>query len=372
MFKGPVDFKNEKDFNKLVGILKAISKNVNKGAEKEGKPCGGCNSQDYQYLYRTNKCENCVMCERCEKDVKISKRCPVCSTDFFNEIIVTKLDQARSDLQRNVSNFKSNLNRLIMDVIVNLCFENTVNRANLPNAKVVERIIELLLPKPLIQMLNQPDPNAFDFNLNPSIKSNIFQLLLNYNQNEVESHLDNIFSKSVRFIKENYKKDDLTSIKLMYVNSIEDSLYSKSSFSAKDANNLDIDVSNGIQHLNYLNQMDINDSSLSKIEQFKLIAKIKFCLVTCAKLVNEFKENNDLFHTYLALTREFLNNNKDCLNFQFFLIKQIFRRFGKQNLVEASKDKLFKWIIPKNILDSDSQVRLFSVFFAIKSFVNLF
>ena len=77
-------------------------------------------------------------------------------------------------------------------------------------------------------------------------------------------------------------------------------------------------------------------------------------MVTCAKLINVFNQNDTNHENYLHLISNFVQQNNNCLWLRFFLIKQIFRRFGKQDLVELMKNNRFEWIT-QNVLSNQSK-----------------
>ena len=344
LFKGAIDFKKYECFEKLMKTLKLIINGTKKTTFEQNKPCEGCTSIEYDELYAKNDCK---ICSKCKIEYQSTKKCPACNKTsktlaqiekFSNFSCLTKYNQ-----------FKLNLNNFIMDIILNICFKDS----ELPDSQVVDLIIDYLLPKP-----NDLDEKSilfnFDLDKSPSIKSNLFQLLLNHRQENVESHLNNIFSKSARFLRDNYKIDDLSNLKLMYLNSFEDNLYLKSSLDSSTSNNLSLDICEGTKILNEIFDSLNTIDNLDTINQLKLIAKIKFCLVTCAKLINVFNQNDTNHENYLHLISNFVQQNNNCLWLRFFLIKQIFRRFGKQDLVELMKNNRFEWIT-QNVLSNQSK-----------------
>ena len=69
---------------------------------------------------------------------------------------------------------------------------------------------------------------------------------------------------------------------------MEDNLYAKSTLDAS-ASNLDANVADAIGYMSDIgDKSDIlsDASECSQLTQFKLLATVKFCLVTCSKLVD--------------------------------------------------------------------------------------
>ena len=189
-----VNLKIYESFERLIKFLDIMNKSFR-------KKCNGCNKQDFNF-YSIGCRPECNVCEQCKDQFKTNllRKCPACNNDKFSTI----------DIAKEISNYsklKSGFNCFFMEIVTNLCLDGTTD---LPENTVIESIIDNLLPK-----MKQNEDNkliVLDFNLSPSIKSTLFQLLLNYNQQDVEKHLIVIFSKSAQFLKENYAKEDLTDL----------------------------------------------------------------------------------------------------------------------------------------------------------------
>ena len=177
--------------------------------------CAYCNINTYQRMYRLQPCA-CVVCEKCE--TKLTSKCQNCSKN------VTSHDLVQDELGLKPYNtFKSSLNDFITDVIANICLDTRMSAR--PSKEALNSMIELLMPASKEQLV--AEDQLFNFSLNPSAKSTLFQLLLNHDEAEMESYLDEVLS--AKFLKqESYDNDDLINLQLMYLNAIEDSMYSKS------------------------------------------------------------------------------------------------------------------------------------------------
>jgi hypothetical protein len=126
-----------------------------------------------------------------------------------------------------------------MDLVNDLCFDD---KNNLPESEVIDTIMQNLMPKTKIKIELENDQSLLlDFNLNKSIKSTLFQLLLNYKRNEVVAHLERILSESSKYLETNYRIEDLIGLKLMFINSIEDNFSSKQSFNMTSSK-IDLDI----------------------------------------------------------------------------------------------------------------------------------
>lgn len=180
--------------------------------------------------------QECLICESCVDDFRTKKKCPSCATWSKN------IDFFLHDSNQNIILFKKGLNHFFMEVVHNLCFSN---KRNLPDDEVIDLIILNLMPR-AISDKDDSQTIRLDLNLNKSIKTTLFQLLLNYKKDEVKDHLDRILSKSSRYLKENYNSEDLIDLKLMLINSIEDNLYSKKTFITLESNRIQLDIELGI------------------------------------------------------------------------------------------------------------------------------
>lgn len=127
-----------------------------------------------------------------------------------------------------------------MDIVNNICFGY---KHQLPDNQVIEAIIENLMPRTRSACTNS-NIIFLDFDLNKSIKTTLFQLLLNYRENEVQIHLNKILSKSKDFLQEKYREEDLSELKIMFINSIENNFYSKQAL-VQSNSRIDVDVDLG-------------------------------------------------------------------------------------------------------------------------------
>jgi hypothetical protein len=348
-FDERTNFKTYETYKKFITIIKSYNKLIKNAKSKDVEKCKGCDSITYASLYKLNNKDcKCLICENCLEEVRTLNKCPSCSNKIQNSNANSSNKILDNSFLKQYNNFKENLNCLYMDVVSNLCFDGST----LPDDDVINAIIEDLLPKTKTETSETSDDQLFDLNLTPSIKSTLFQLLLNFNQQEIEKHLNKILSKSSKYVKENYNTEDIMNVKLMYLNSIEDQFYSKG-LEDKLNEKLNIDVKLGISFLNDLLGTVILNESLSAIQELNLIAKIKFCLYTCAKLLFECDYINQIHTRFVQMMKEFIEVNKDCLWFRFFLIKQIFRRYGKSELLKSTQMDMFTWIVPQDLLTTD-------------------
>jgi hypothetical protein len=118
-------------------------------------------------------------------------------------------------------------------------------------------------------------------------------------------------------------------------------LYSKST-TIKEDSNLAVDV---VSALDYIEEIISNYKRFSaqqeKIVQWKQIAKMKFSLITFAKLIEIYDKENE---NHLRLGDRIRILSSDCVQLRYFLIKQIFRHYGRNKLDELSQDEHLSWI----------------------------
>jgi hypothetical protein len=107
----------------------------------------------------------------------------------------------------------------------------------------------------------------------------------------------------------------------------------------------------GLQFLNDL--CDSNESPDEIIEQFKIIAKIKFIIVTLSKVISQLNEEESIQMSFIRMAKRFMQSSSKWP--RFYLIKYIFRRFGKNLLMNTRKIDSLNWILP----DDPTDVNLF-------------
>ena len=349
------NFKTMDTYKAFIKILTTFNNVMRKYKLKNVETCKGCNSNTYETLYKIagEDCK-CTICEACQEELKQNKKCPACSEKCSKFTSKWVRDNSFTE---EYNKFKANMNAFYMDVVNNLCFGDSL----LPESAVIDAIIVDVLPKSKAQ-LEHTDDQLFDLNISPSIKSTLFQLLLSFKQKLVEDHLNQVLSKSSKYIETNYETKDIVNVKLMYTNSIEDQFYSKGLRAAKKVDNLNADIQLGLRFFGEaLDEFSLDDYEKStvrqnSIQELKLIAKIKFCLTTCARLIFECDYINQTHTKFIQMTQQFVEANKSCLWFRFFLIKQIFRKYGKADLIKSTQMDMFKWIVPGDLLANSADV----------------
>ncbi|CAF1150361.1 unnamed protein product, partial [Brachionus calyciflorus] len=191
--------------------------------------------------------------------------------------------------------------------------------------------------------------------ITPSIKSTLFQLLLNYNEELMKNYLIRIFSKLRKYLEENYEENDLVSLKLMYLNALEDNLYSRGTVNLSEEN-LNLDIQLAVRFLNDLLLGHVDTDNNDNVFTLKLIAKIKFCLATCSKLVVNYDTENKQTIDLILLTKRFIDINQHVLWFRFYFIKNVFRRHCKAELLRLANEDETTDLLPFNLTQEANNV----------------
>lgn len=164
--------------------------------------------------------------------------------------------------------------------------------------------------------------------------------------------------------------DDLDKLKLMYVNSIEDSMTRKlrhqhSHSHPHPLSNLEV-IPTLVEYLNeaieFLSE-EVRSASTSthhdEIARLKCFAKIRFCLIWFARIISsETTTTNDIDKSVLDLNRLVQtlverHSQQASITMRFFLIKELFRKHGQTGFSKLTASPLFKWIIPPELVDSE-------------------
>ena len=242
--------------------------------------------------------------------------------------------------------FKQGLNHFLMEIVTGICFDGQ----NLPDQEVINSMVELLLPKPRNQ--ERSKLNFADFNLNPSLKSNLFQILLNFDQKMIEQHLENILSKSANYLRTNYEVDDLSGLRLMYLNAIEDNFYSKKTQS-RDADGSRADIRQSLRFLKDLSNKD-HDINSDELTRLKTAAKIRFVTTIISKVLADDEADDEV--ELIEAGRKFFEDDSSIWP-RYYLIKYMFRRYGRNVLLSSANKKASKWVIPGEFLSRSVDVR---------------
>ena len=254
----------------------------------------------------------------------------------FNSVIMLKQSN-------KITLVKKGLNCFFMDIVTDILFKD---KQNLPDDQVIESLIETLMPR---ATTDSPDTALFDLNLNRTIKSTLFQLLLNFSSVQVHSHLNRILSRSESYLSQNYMPDDLADLKLMFINSIENNFYAKQTF-VKNDSKLDMDVELGTE---FLEELDMKTTA-ENIDKLIKVAKIKFIIGTFSRLFGEWaqmEQHADIqnYRDFIEMTEIFITRCKSQWP-RYYLIKYVFRMYGQSVLMDSVNSKLFNWIIPRELM----------------------
>ena len=205
-FKDGFDLSNHNTLNKLIKWLLPFSKSIHRMLVRETRACEACDQIKFKRLFVNAEC-SCLVCDKCKRQATDSGVCAKCEKKL-ERYTFTAYDK-RAGVEQYQS-FKLSLNAFILDII--LASLDTTRLWAAPSATSIDAIIELLMPRTRQEQLNDVEA-LFDFHLSPSIKSTLFQLLLNYDEGKMESHLDKILSS--KYLRECYESDDLANLKLM-------------------------------------------------------------------------------------------------------------------------------------------------------------
>ena len=339
--KDPTNFKTKSTLDDLITFKSTILKGQETGVLKQSKQvCKGCGANRInETVYITSKC-NCILCLKCRNNFESSNSCPGCNKDQ-HRANVTFTELPLEAEKENFIAFKNSMDIFFLDVVSTLCF----NESELPRNEVIDTLIAQILPK--------VKTRADEIDLNANIKSTLLQLLLKYKSANVEQCLQDLFNKSANILTKNYDYNDLADLKLMYINAIEDNFCSTNLESTERSINIDAATT-----MNFLDELTRHNSSFDNdndISSLRIIATIKFCLVTCARLVNIYDDRNIHQKEFMKRTNEFLESYQSGWP-RFFLIKQIFRRYGKACFGKIIKYDHLKWILPSYLAQNFNMV----------------
>lgn len=339
-FKETVDMKSFKSFEDILKFMDTLDKMIKKDSLERADKCPGCNRYDFDQLFKVSSCKSCKICANCTKESASTGKCASCQHKLASDNKFTKTNDINQHNQR-LKQFKVGLNSFFMDIVQNLCFDRSFQC--LPHSDVIDSIIKHLLPRTVHKSAEE---QSLDLSLSPSIKSTLFQLLLNYCQSSVTSHLEKIFSQSANYLNGQYKSDDLTNLKIMYVNSIEDSLHSRYEENLRE------------KLLKLVE--DINESTTvnSEVDKLEMVARIRFSLVSFVRLVTAHGQDalSKDVQVLNERVRDMVEMSSSCLWLKFFIIKDVFRRHGQNEFKNLIRNDHFKWILPDNLTVRDDEV----------------
>lgn len=341
-----LDLKQAASFDKVIIFVNMIKNFITIEIANKVDKCKGCDRADIDCLYLIERCNDCKICEKCMTDSRTTLKCPICNRGLRPETKFAKFE-IKNNFNDKLRRYKINMNRFFMDIVLNLCFDQSYLK--LPDAEVIRAIILTLLP----QRIDKKDENAIDLSLSPTIKSTLFQLLLNYSQTDVETHLDTIFSQSAENLQQSYNQGDLINLKLMYCNSIDDNLHVKFNESPQLYDCL-------LQSINEIGDcLATTVIAQKEINRLRCLAQIRFCLVTFVRLA--VQADNDNIDNHLRKfgdsVRELIEGiDQRCPWLRLFLIKVLFKNHGQDGLNKVIQNRHFKWIVPTSYQSDQDEV----------------
>ena len=307
-------------FQEWIIDVKSMIERFEEGKKMNCNICGAQNS----IIYQSNACQTCFVCKECQNEYTDMKICAGCSRRLavpndqieFNQVNIPTALKIRA---------KINLVSLYSDIVGDVCFGDTTCR---PEEKVVQAIIGDLMPNTRDSKAAQS--SVYDFSPNPSVRSNIFKLLIKYKKSDVERYLEEIFKK-LKQATDRQTRNLITELNLIYISSVEDVVADQAS-----------DVSSAsVVALSKLKEYTEQDSeSLTYVKKLEMFGNMRFVLTVFSKIV-ESKEST-IYNELNETLRQKIGSSVSLKN---FLIKLIVRQFGQPTIMKLTNE--LSWIFSK-------------------------
>lgn len=95
---------------------------------------------------------------------------------------------------------------------------------------------------------------------------------------------------------------------------------------------------------------------VNELDQLETIAKIKFIVVTFARVFSKYESCESQNKVNFVKLVELFVDSCESMWPRFFLIKYVFRKYGKNVLMGSKNSDLFEWIIPNELIAHSNDV----------------
>ncbi|XP_077981890.1 E3 ubiquitin-protein ligase RNF213-like [Glandiceps talaboti] len=331
---------------------------------------------------RCTKCDNVIgegvklpcehdMCKECAQEfITITKCiCPTCRHPFSATLKPT-VSLEMLEAVEQLSTRRKWYNAFFMEIISRECFGGSKP----PDDDVCERLIGYVTRK--------VDTNAKTKNLTPFtedcvdptpvLRSFLLQLLLRFSKShDVKEHLSDYLNDALQHSSGSVR--DTVELCMLFTQCIEDSLYQEALESNENVREGIIEVATK-KLKSGIRPKSVRPTAID-VSRLELIASARFSLTLTAELLylyhcgskkhTEAQQKNS-HSEYQKATELFKVAKRYCVEVgadyaRLFLVKQLFRRFGRDSALQITRQRKFDWVLPEvHQMNEDVPDRLLS------------
>ncbi|XP_072001709.1 E3 ubiquitin-protein ligase RNF213-like isoform X2 [Engystomops pustulosus] len=334
------DIKSQKPFWAVVKVLRKCREEVSRSVSRFGmQTCAICQGDPSEPV-----CLPCnhIFCRDCISDwLKTSHRsCPVCIAPLPDDFTIVVSDEIRKSIGKNVQ-FRKLCNGFFVDIICTMCFKDNTP----PDKEVIEHLLSLLFGNIELRHYTRsltPFEDAVD--KTPVLRSIILKLLLKYSFTDIMGYAQEYFTAVER--NNLLAVLDATEVYLLFVNSLEDSLFERQQRLQSDPldNGKYLEIEGTfLEHYVYGRK----NQNTNTVQFLQNVARLRLALNTAAELLPDRSEG-------------FVNENfLDCVKklcsssgndwYRIYLIRKLANLYGIDTVQRHFKDPEFGWLFPKGM-----------------------
>lgn len=346
-----LDYHTIDSVEQIEKVIDLIHKNRRMHFEKNAVKCKLCSlifTKKYHVL--ENCIKKCAFCKRCKIEIESANKCS-CGQDIPGQKIFIE-ENKNFESYDQLKAFRTSLNYFYLEIVSTLCLKN----GQIPE-HLVPVILKWVFPK-TIEQWNSTSENDrnLEYNVASSVKFNLLQIVLQSNSKLI---LTREFTNVLKNWRQ-YNVKTLVDMNQIYINAYESYLHQNYGLSSSNKNSY-LTVFEFLNDLkNIQNSMNYQDND-SHIKKLTSIAEIKFCMFYVSQIIaSETDMDANLIDRLLNATQDFLKKQNSEWP-RFFLIKNIYRRYGRFKLSSIKNDRKLSWIMETN-LNYNENVSLYHVY----------
>ncbi|KAG8579462.1 hypothetical protein GDO81_010902 [Engystomops pustulosus] len=346
------DIKSYKPFSGVVKVLHMCRDDVSKTVSSFGMiTCAVCHGDPIEPV-----CLSCkhIFCRDCLNNwLQTSHRsCPFCKTPLPDNFTIVVSRKIRESIKKNVQ-FRKQCNGFFVDIICTMCFKDNTP----PDKEVINYLLSLLYGNIELGQTRSLTPFKDAVDKTPMLHSIILKLLLKYSFADIMGYAQDYFSA----VEKNLLSVlDATEVYLLFVNSLEDSLFERQQRLQSDPLHKDKYFTEEGTFLDHFISSN-NNQNTNTVQFLQDVARVRLALNTAAEI---FPDRS----TEIA-NENFLDSVKKLCSspgndwYRIYLIRKLANLYGLDSVLGHFKDPGLGWLFPKGMrqIKDTSQIDQFLV-----------
>ncbi|XP_069008985.1 E3 ubiquitin-protein ligase rnf213-alpha-like, partial [Embiotoca jacksoni] len=344
VLEGNSDVKSTRAFQAVIQVLKSCKQGATAQICRFRFECAVCVKEPQDPVELPCHHIYCSTCIKASLDAG-QKSCPNCRKQLPSDFQPHVSEALRASAKKNAE-FRRCCNSFFIDLLSTVCFKDNTP----PDRGVITHLLSYLIIETEHEQIHTKDLSPFDESPdnNPVVRSVILKLILKFSFDEVKEYLQLHLSsvEDIKFMDGNGEAE----LYSLYINCLEDSMWEK----------MPQDMAKRLQLFNgekqflpphlFLAEVTSVPAKVS-IQNLQHIARLRLTLTVAAQLISDRLSGNNVPDG----TEDFLNMVIKLCNdsgndwYRVYLIRQLSKWQGVENIQTLVKQPEFNWLFPVEI-----------------------